>query len=53
LGLGLLGTAMDLRLEDIPVEELRNAALSMQRGGVGFYKQSNFVHIDTGRVRRW
>jgi len=53
LGLGLLGTAMDLRLEDIPVEELRNAALSMRRGGVGFYKQIDFVHIDTCRVRRW
>ncbi len=49
----LLGTAIDVRLEDIPIEELRDAALAMQRGGVGFYKQSDFVHIDTGRVRRW
>ncbi len=49
----LLGTAIDVRLEDIPIEVLRDAALSMQRGGVGFYKKSNFVHIDTGRVRRW
>ena len=49
----LLGTAIDVRLEDFPIEELRDAALSMQRGGVGFYKQSDFVHIDTGRVRRW
>ena len=49
----LLGTAIDVRLEDIPIEVLRDAALSMQRGGVGFYKQSDFVHIDTGRVRRW
>ena len=52
LDLGLLGTAMVLRLEDIPIEELTDAALSMQRGGVGFYKQSDFVHIDTGSVQR-
>jgi uncharacterized protein YcbK (DUF882 family) len=49
----LLGTAIDVRLEDIPIEELRDAAVAMQRGGVGFYKQSDFVHIDTGRIRRW
>ncbi len=49
----LLGTAIDVRLEDIPIEELRDAAVAMHRGGVGFYKQSDFVHIDTGRVRRW
>ncbi len=49
----LLGTAIDVRLEGIPIEVLRDAALSMQKGGVGFYKKSNFVHIDTGRVRRW
>jgi uncharacterized protein YcbK (DUF882 family) len=49
----LLGTAIDVRLEDISIEVLRDAALSMQRGGVGFYTQSDFVHIDTGRVRRW
>lgn len=49
----LLGRAIDVRLDDIPIEALRDAALTMQRGGVGFYKQSNFVHIDTGRVRRW
>ena len=49
----LLGTAIDVRLEDIPIEVLRDTALAMQRGGVGFYKQADFVHIDTGRVRRW
>ncbi len=49
----LLGTAIDVRLEDIPIAVLRDTALAMQRGGVGFYKQSDFVHIDTGRVRRW
>ena len=33
--------------------DLRDAALSMRAGGVGYYAASNFVHIDTGRVRRW
>jgi uncharacterized protein YcbK (DUF882 family) len=49
----VLGTAIDVRLDDVPIEALRDAALALQRGGVGFYKQSDFVHIDTGRVRRW
>lgn len=49
----LLGTAIDVRLEGIPIENLRDAALAMKKGGVGYYSASNFVHIDTGRVRRW
>jgi uncharacterized protein YcbK (DUF882 family) len=49
----LLGKAIDVRLDDVKLTKLRDAALEMQRGGVGFYKESNFVHIDTGRVRRW
>jgi uncharacterized protein YcbK (DUF882 family) len=49
----LLGTAIDVRLEDVPTKKLRDAALAMERGGVGYYRISNFVHIDTGRVRRW
>ncbi len=49
----LLGKAIDVRLTDIELTELRDAAIAMQRGGVGYYESSNFVHIDTGRVRRW
>ncbi len=49
----LLGTAIDVRLDDVDTRLLRDAALKMQRGGVGYYQASNFVHIDTGRVRRW
>jgi len=49
----LLGKAIDVRLTDIELPELRDAAIAMQRGGVGYYASSNFVHIDTGRVRRW
>lgn len=49
----LLGNAIDVRLRGVPTEDLRDTALEMQRGGVGYYKQSDFVHMDTGRIRRW
>lgn len=49
----LLGKAIDVRLGDVDLTKLRDAAIAMQRGGVGYYASPNFVHIDTGRVRRW
>ena len=49
----LLGKAIDVRLAGVPTTKLRDAAIRLQRGGVGFYEASDFVHIDTGRVRRW
>ncbi len=49
----LLGTAIDVRLDDVPTKKLRDAALAMKKGGVGYYGKADFVHIDTGRVRRW
>lgn len=49
----MLGKAMDFRLEGVPLDEVRKAALSLKAGGVGYYPGSNFVHIDTGRVRFW
>ncbi len=49
----LLGKAIDVRLKDVPLKKLRDEALAQKRGGVGYYAKSNFVHIDTGRVRRW
>lgn len=51
--LHMQGKAIDIRLADVPLSRLRDAALSLQRGGVGYYPGSNFVHVDTGRVRRW
>jgi len=51
--LHLEGRAIDVRLPDVPLEDLRDAALSLRAGGVGFYAESRFVHLDTGRVRRW
>ena len=49
----LLGKAIDVRLRNIDSRDLRDAALKIKRGGVGYYKKSDFVHMDTGRVRRW
>ena len=49
----MLGKAIDVRLTDIDTTELRDIALSLQRGGVGYYYESDFVHVDTGRVRQW
>jgi len=45
--------AIDIRLHGIPTSELRDAALRLHRGGVGYYRSSDFVHVDVGRVRRW
>ena len=47
------GMAVDLRLPDRSVDDIYRAARSLQGGGVGKYVRSNFVHIDTGRVRYW
>ncbi len=51
--LHMLGQAIDIRLTGVDSSLIRNAAISMKRGGVGYYQASDFVHIDTGRVRRW
>jgi uncharacterized protein YcbK (DUF882 family) len=45
--------AIDIRLPGIPTSELRDAALRLHRGGVGYYRSSDFVHVDVGRVRHW
>jgi uncharacterized protein YcbK (DUF882 family) len=47
------GKATDLRIAGVDLSRLRDAAWSLQRGGVGFYPQSQFVHVDVGRLRRW
>lgn len=47
------GMAIDLRSERRSLEQVRNAALSLEAGGVGFYPRSDFVHVDCGPVRRW
>ncbi|MEC4750435.1 DUF882 domain-containing protein [Methylomicrobium sp. Wu6] len=47
------GRAIDIRVEGVSSKTIRNAALTMAQGGVGYYPQSNFVHLDTGRFRTW
>jgi uncharacterized protein YcbK (DUF882 family) len=49
----LLGRALDFRLPGANTRKLYNIARSMKRGGTGYYKDSDFIHIDTGRVRFW
>src|SRR5207237_9837442 len=49
----MLGKAMDFYIPGVPLAKLREAGLRAQRGGVGFYPSSNFVHLDTGSVRHW
>jgi uncharacterized protein YcbK (DUF882 family) len=45
--------ALDVRLPGVKTSKLRDLALRLGRGGVGYYPQSDFIHVDTGRVRRW
>ncbi len=47
------GRAIDIRLPQRDLSVLHAAALKLKAGGVGFYEKSNFVHLDTGRVRAW
>jgi len=47
------GMAIDIRVAGCDVDRVRDAALSLQLGGVGYYPASDFVHVDVGRVRRW
>jgi uncharacterized protein YcbK (DUF882 family) len=51
----ILGHAMDFYIPGVPLEQLRNIGLRLQRGGVGFYPTSGspFVHMDTGGIRHW
>jgi uncharacterized protein YcbK (DUF882 family) len=47
------GQAIDIRVPGVKLENLRSAARSLKIGGVGFYPDLNFVHVDVGRVRYW
>ena len=51
--LHMQGRAIDVRLRGFPTVKLRDLAITLHRGGVGFYAASDFVHVDTGRVRLW
>ena len=47
------GMAIDLRLPHRELKDLRTAALALAHGGVGYYPDADFVHLDTGPVRAW
>ncbi|EJL6464212.1 DUF882 domain-containing protein [Vibrio cholerae] len=47
------GQAIDFRLDGVSLKKIREAAISLQAGGVGYYPKSQFIHIDTGPVRQW
>ena len=51
--LHLKGQAVDLRVKGRALKDVHDAALKLGLGGVGYYPKSDFVHVDTGRVRRW
>jgi uncharacterized protein YcbK (DUF882 family) len=51
--LHLEGRAIDVRLAGVPCADLAARALELTRGGVGYYRQSDFVHLDTGAFRTW
>ena len=51
--LHMRGMAIDLRVPDVPTARLRELAISMKAGGVGYYGKSDFIHMDIGRVRFW
>ena len=47
------GMAIDLRMPGTSLHKVYNTALGMRRGGVGYYPDSEFVHVDVGPVRTW
>lgn len=51
--LHMVGKAIDIRVPGVKLDHLRAAARALKLGGVGYYPSSNFVHVDTGRVRFW
>jgi uncharacterized protein YcbK (DUF882 family) len=51
--LHMSGRAIDVRSTGLATKDLRAAALELGRGGVGYYPNSNFVHLDTGAFRTW
>ena len=51
--LHMQGRAIDVRLEGIDCAKLAGTALDLGRGGVGYYRKSDFVHLDTGAFRTW
>ncbi|MEZ5691870.1 MAG: DUF882 domain-containing protein [Rickettsiales bacterium] len=51
--LHMQGRAIDVNIEGVSLSRLRKAAIDMKFGGVGYYPESSFIHIDTGDIRQW
>jgi uncharacterized protein YcbK (DUF882 family) len=51
--LHMLGKAIDIRVPGVESKIVQQASIALKQGGVGLYRKSNFVHIDTGNVRHW
>jgi uncharacterized protein YcbK (DUF882 family) len=51
--LHMSGKAVDIRFSGASTRRVRDSAIALRGGGVGFYPRSDFVHVDTGAVRRW
>lgn len=49
----MLGKAIDFRIAGVDLKQVHRATKSLKAGGVGYYPESGFIHIDTGRVRYW
>lgn len=47
------GKAVDFYIQGVPLAKIKNAAESLNNGGVGYYPRSSFIHVDTGPVRSW
>lgn len=51
--LHVVGMAIDIRVPGRPLHAVRDTAMELRAGGVGYYPESDFVHVDVGRVRSW
>lgn len=51
--LHMVGQAIDLRVGGYSTKRIRDAAIDLRAGGVGYYPSSDFVHVDSGKVRHW
>jgi uncharacterized protein YcbK (DUF882 family) len=49
----LRGQAIDVFIPGVRLGEIQKAGLWLKQGGVGFYPNSGFVHLDSGPVRKW
>jgi uncharacterized protein YcbK (DUF882 family) len=49
----LQGKAVDIRIPGVHLEKIRSVATRLKLGGVGYYPESGFVHLDSGNVRFW